>query len=489
MSMTSKAVKKDGILETVKTIVYALLIAGVFRTLFFQPFWIPSGSMKDTLLIGDFLFVNKMAYGYSQYSCPFSMCPISGRILGNAPELGDVVVFRHPVTGSDFIKRVVGLPGDKVQVKDGVLFINGIEAVQTPQPPFEEVFEKQGPVGIAAAMRQLGRGAGRHLRQGTVHRDAAQWCRAFDPEHPHRATGQHAGIHRARRAFLLHGRQPRQFHRQPRGAIGAGRRFCAVRKPDRARRPHHVLVRGPVDAVLLDLAVRPLLQGDRVKLSAELKAFADRLGHDFSRPDLLHRALTHSSMSSATRPDNQRLEFLGDRVLGLVMAEALLRSDTDASEGKLAPRFNALVRKETCADVARDLGLGDVLRLGRSEMLSGGRRKEALLGDAMEAVIAAVYLDAGFEAAQRVILAAWGDRVSEVDDDARDPKTSLQEWAQARGLPPPDLRTGRPRRPDHAPQFTIEARLETGEKAAAKAASKRAAEQGAARALLKRLDA
>jgi signal peptidase I len=88
--------KKDGVWETVKTVIYALLIAGIFRTLFFQPFWIPSGSMKDTLLIGDFLFVNKMAYGYSRHSCPFSMCPFSGRIFGGVPDRGDVVVFRHP---------------------------------------------------------------------------------------------------------------------------------------------------------------------------------------------------------------------------------------------------------------------------------------------------------------------------------------------------------------------------------------------------------
>ncbi len=145
--MASKAEKKDGILETVKTIVYALLIAGVFRTLFFQPFWIPSGSMKDTLLIGDFLFVNKMAYGYSRHSCPFSMCPFPGRILGNDPARGDVVVFRHPVTGADFIKRVVGLPGDRVQVKNGVLFIHGDEAVQTANGNFTETYEKQGPIG------------------------------------------------------------------------------------------------------------------------------------------------------------------------------------------------------------------------------------------------------------------------------------------------------------------------------------------------------
>lgn len=137
--------KQGGILETVKTIVYALLIAGAFRTLFFQPFWIPSGSMKDTLLIGDFLFVNKMVYGYSRHSCPFSMCPFPGRILGGEPERGDVAVFRHPAVGSDFIKRIVGLPGDEVQIRGGVLFVNGQEAVQEPADDFEEVFERQGP--------------------------------------------------------------------------------------------------------------------------------------------------------------------------------------------------------------------------------------------------------------------------------------------------------------------------------------------------------
>ena len=143
-----------------------------------------------------------------------------------------------------------------------------------------------------------------------------------------------------------------------------------------------------------------------MKLSADLLAFSGRIGHQFRQPDLLVRAVTHASISSVTRPDNQRLEFLGDRVLGLAMAEALLRADAAASEGQLAPRYNALVRKETCADVARQIGLGDVLKLGRSEMMSGGRRKEALLGDALEAVIAAVYLDAGFEAAQAEIAAA-----------------------------------------------------------------------------------
>lgn len=225
-----------------------------------------------------------------------------------------------------------------------------------------------------------------------------------------------------------------------------------------------------------------------MKLSSELKAFAGRIDYTFKRPELLHRAVTHSSMSSPTRDDNQRLEFLGDRVLGLVMAEAMFLADGTATEGQMAPRFNALVRKETCADVAREFDLGAVLKLGRSEMLSGGRRKEALLADAMEAVISAVYLDGGFEAAKALVLRLWGKRVSAVDADARDAKTALQEWAQARKLAPPAyVETGRSG-PDHAPVFTIEARLENGAVQAATANSKRQAEQAAAKVLLARLE-
>jgi signal peptidase I len=145
--MASRTKTDGGIVETIKTVVYALLIAGAFRTILFQPFWIPSESMKDTLLIGDFLFVNKMAYGYSRYSCPFALCPFSGRILASVPERGDVVVFRHPVNGTDFVKRLIGLPGDTIQMKQGVLFLNGEEAKQKPDGIFEEVFERQGPMG------------------------------------------------------------------------------------------------------------------------------------------------------------------------------------------------------------------------------------------------------------------------------------------------------------------------------------------------------
>lgn len=225
-----------------------------------------------------------------------------------------------------------------------------------------------------------------------------------------------------------------------------------------------------------------------MKLSGELQAFSGRLGYDFARPEHLVRAVTHSSMVSPHRDDNQRLEFLGDRVLGLVMAEALLQADPNAPEGLLAPRYNALVRREACADVARQIDLGAVLKLGRSEMKSGGRRKEALLADAMEAVIAAIYQDGGFDPARSAILRLWGDRIGNVAEDARDAKTALQEWAQARGEVPPQYvevaRTG----PDHQPIFTIEARLASGAFEQATAGSKRHAEQAAATALLKKVD-
>ncbi|MBC7165138.1 MAG: signal peptidase I [Roseovarius sp.] len=159
--MASETKKGSSIWETVKTVFWALVIAGVFRTLFFQPFWIPSGSMKDTLLIGDFLFVNKMAYGYSYASCPsirlgglnIDAADICGwldgdntRILGSGPERGDIVVFRHPVDGTDFIKRVIGLPGDRVQMRNGVLHINDQPVERVPAGQFVEEFAPQGPM-------------------------------------------------------------------------------------------------------------------------------------------------------------------------------------------------------------------------------------------------------------------------------------------------------------------------------------------------------
>ncbi|WP_410056063.1 ribonuclease III [Roseobacter sp. HKCCA0434] len=208
------------------------------------------------------------------------------------------------------------------------------------------------------------------------------------------------------------------------------------------------------------------------------------LGHEFAKPELLERALTHSSIASKSRPDNQRLEFLGDRVLGLVIAEALLDEDKDAAEGTIAPRFNALVRKETCAEIATAIGIGEALILGRSEAQTGGRRKTALLGDAMEAVIAALYRDAGMDRTREIILTLWADRIEGAAEDARDAKTRLQELAQARGQALPDYRVVDRRGPDHKPVFTVEVRLEDGASASAEASSKRDAEQRAAKKLL-----
>ena len=137
----------NSFVELIKTIAYAVLIAGLIRTLLFQPFWIPSGSMKPNLLIGDFLFVNKFAYGYSRYSCPYALCPIYGRLFYSIPERGDIVVFRNPRDGRDFIKRLIGLPGDKIKIKSGQLTINGKDITQDLTEPFIEKKDMQGPIG------------------------------------------------------------------------------------------------------------------------------------------------------------------------------------------------------------------------------------------------------------------------------------------------------------------------------------------------------
>ncbi len=132
--------------ELFKTVFYALLIAGLIRTLLFQPFWIPSGSMKPNLLIGDYIFVNKFVYGYSRYSCPFSICPFEGRIFYSEPKRGDVVVFRHPANGKDYVKRLIGLPGDVISLKDGRLWINENKIETHRVSEFVEKKEKQGPL-------------------------------------------------------------------------------------------------------------------------------------------------------------------------------------------------------------------------------------------------------------------------------------------------------------------------------------------------------
>jgi ribonuclease III len=190
--------------------------------------------------------------------------------------------------------------------------------------------------------------------------------------------------------------------------------------------------------------------------------------------------------SKKVRDDNERLEFVGDRVLGLAIAELLETMYPTATEGELARHLNRLVRGETCAKVGRDLGLGDFLMLSESEAGSGGRLKATILADAVEAVLGAIFLEAGFDKARDVVRTLWKEDGEPVARAAADPKSALQEWAQGQGLALPQYveveRTG----PDHAPHFTAEVRIKGRAPARGEGTSKRAAEQAAATALLLR---
>ena len=217
-----------------------------------------------------------------------------------------------------------------------------------------------------------------------------------------------------------------------------------------------------------------------------MDAAGEDIGHRFSDPSLLREALTHASRKSVA--SNERLEFLGDRVLGLVIAEALVERHPAESEGQLAPRLNALVSRETCTLIARRLDLGERIDMAPAEAQNGGRRKPALLANAMEAVIAAIYLDAGLDAARAFVRGHCADLLDAQTVAPVDPKTALQEWAQARGRPLPAYETVGRSGPDHSPRFTVRVSLDTGESAEAVASSKRAGEREGARLLLDRLE-
>lgn len=212
----------------------------------------------------------------------------------------------------------------------------------------------------------------------------------------------------------------------------------------------------------------------------------EMLGHSFTDVGLLRQALTHPSVE--TTDHYQRLEFLGDRVLGLIMADTLYRKFPDLREGDLARRFNSLVKRDTLAGIAKAAGLDRHLVLGRGADDEGVRTKPAILSDICEAVIAALYLDGGIDAARRFVDAHWGVLVTQEIRGNRDPKSALQEWAQGRGLPPPEYveldRSG----PDHALQFTVEVRLSGQRPMSGSGQTKRLAEKNAARAMLKGID-
>jgi ribonuclease III len=217
-----------------------------------------------------------------------------------------------------------------------------------------------------------------------------------------------------------------------------------------------------------------------------LRALETRLGYSFNDPRLLERALTHASASADA--SNERLEFFGDRVLGLVIAEKLYELYPTDSEGALALKLNALVRQETCAQAAEAAGLSDHLILANSEEGSGGRKKAVILAGACEALIAALYFDGGMDVARAFILRYWTEALATLNDDMRDPKTVLQEWAQSRkGSGGPAYRMVKREGPDHAPRFEIEVQVKGHEPALGEGRSKREAEQAAAKILLERL--
>ena len=222
----------------------------------------------------------------------------------------------------------------------------------------------------------------------------------------------------------------------------------------------------------------------RVKVEfADLEA---RLGYRFRDPDLAALALTHLSAQAADGRSYQRLEFLGDRVLGLVVADQLYASFPRASEGELSMRLAKLVRRETCAEIAAEWDVGPHVVLGLGEARGGGRKKAAILSDVCESLIGAVYVDGGFEPARALILRSWGDRLTADAEPARDAKTAVQEWAQARALAAPRYEEVTRSGPAHAPLFVMRVVLPGYEPETGEASSKRAAEQAAAQAFLDR---
>lgn len=226
---------------------------------------------------------------------------------------------------------------------------------------------------------------------------------------------------------------------------------------------------------------------------------AEVIGYAFARPERLEEALTHPSALTPERRGRrrrkaphrgyERLEFLGDRVLGLIIADLLWRRFESEPEGALTRRHTHLVRRESLARVAEAIGLGRHLVLSRAEAAAGTAGNPGILADACEALIAAIYLDGGFEAASRFVRRFWEPLVEEMEGPPRDPKTALQEWAQARGMALPAYELVATSGPAHAPFFTVAACVAGRDRVTATASSKRVAEARAAAALLERLAA
>lgn len=221
---------------------------------------------------------------------------------------------------------------------------------------------------------------------------------------------------------------------------------------------------------------------------SRMKELTDILGYRFNKMELLELALTHSSARVASNIsfDNERYEFLGDRVLGLAISDLLIKKFPNEDEGDLAKRYNALVRKETCCAVSKQIGIGDYVIMSDSERASGGAEKETILADVCEALLGAIYIDAGFPAAQDFINRFWTSHLENTDQVPADPKSSLQEWAQAHRKELPLYTEVCREGPDHEPTFTTKVSIDGIEPEIGIGSSKRIAEHNAATNMLKR---
>ena len=240
-----------------------------------------------------------------------------------------------------------------------------------------------------------------------------------------------------------------------------------------------------------DVSHEPVAAKKKRKVSAKAAtaALEGRIGHKFADPALLTTAFTHVSALKPARKRGdsyQRLEFLGDHVLGLVVSDMLYRAFPNADEGELSKRLADLVRKESCADVAKSLGLLDDIKLGQVGASASARLRKSVLGDICEAVIGAVFLDGGYSAAAQFVERNWTERMRKPRRPLRDPKTVLQEWAQGKGLPTPVYREIERTGPHHDPQFRVAVDLPGLEPAEGIGGSKRAAEKVAASAMIAR---
>ena len=220
------------------------------------------------------------------------------------------------------------------------------------------------------------------------------------------------------------------------------------------------------------------------KTSNAIGLLEKALGHSFRNKDLLVQALTHPSL--AGEPNYQRLEFLGDRIIGMVAADMVFRAFPKEREGKLSRRFAALVRRETLAQVARDIDLAEYIRMTETTARAGGRVNSSILSDVVEALIGALFLDAGLNGASRFIEASWA-KFLEHGTAPKDPKSALQEWAQGRGRPLPEYQVLKSEGPDHTPRFTVSVSVEGAGSMTSTGSSKQEAGVKAAEALFKQI--